>query len=536
MTANHRLEYSPLVLIQKPFIACLIALLAGLLAPFAFAPYHLWPLSILSMAGLFFLIQRVRTPFRIGFCYAIGFYGYGLSWIHVSIYQFGGIPLWGSFFLVGLLVIYLALFPAFSCWLAAKWPSHHSLTFALLGFPGCWLLGEWLRARLFTGFPWLMPGYSQIYSPLSGYASSFGVYGVTLVLLCCAGLLVCWLSRPRHLISLIVLALIVSGGTLLKWVTFTHAHSPVRIALVQGNEAIETKWAPENRMPTLKRYWQLTEQQNNTDIIVWPESALPLLESQASAYLTALDQTLTQKQQALVTGIIHRSATGQYYNALIVLGQKTKPGSHSAPYQFNNQDRYYKRHLLPIGEFVPFEKWLRPLAKLFNLPMSSFSRGTNQQSDILVNGHHWLSAICYEIAFGNEIQSLISQQTDAILTISNDTWFGRSIGPAQHLEIAQMRALEFQRPVVRGTNTGYTALINSHGQITKQLPIYKTAVLHGEMTPRTGQTPYQRWGLWPVYLFEFIAAMLMIQQIRSRIKLNKVQIQSSNKVESNADN
>lgn len=503
----------------KTPLACLLAVVAGLLAPFAFAPFQLWPMMLLSLALLFVVLERSHWPFWVGFCYALGFYGYGLSWIHVSIFEFGGVPLAVSYALVALLVFYLALFPAFACYLAAKWPTPRRTLYYLVIFPGCWILTEWLRARLFTGFPWLMPGYSQINSPLAGYAATFGVYGVTLTSVMFSALIVYWLKRPSQVMRLLLPALILLLGWALGQHSYTQAQPALKVALVQGNEAIETKWVPENRIPTLKRYWQLTNAHKDADIIIWPESALPMLESQAEPYLRSFDHDLSARNQALITGIIHRDPlTDQYYNAIVVLGQKTANSEDSTAYAYGGKDRYYKRHLLPIGEFVPFEKWLRPLAKLFDLPMSSFSDGQDHQADITVKGHHWLSAICYEIAFGNEIQQMISAKTDAILTISNDTWFGRSAGPAQHLEIAQMRALEFQRPVVRGTNTGYTALIDSHGKITQSLPIYETQVLAGTIIPHTGRTGYQIWGLWPIYLFELVAAILLFRTLGKRTK------------------
>ncbi|CAG8998108.1 MAG: Apolipoprotein N-acyltransferase [Candidatus Celerinatantimonas neptuna] len=493
----------------------LLALFVGSLSSFAFAPYHLWPLLVIGFIILLWILAKTDFPFRVGFCFALGFYAVGLRWVHVSIYKFGGLPISVSYIAVLLLAAYLALYPALSCWLAAKWP-RKNLGFSLFWFPACWMISEWLRAHILTGFPWLMPGYSLTNTQLSDYASLFGVYGVSLILLWLSAALFELTRHPkRYKIPALSIIVILAGSFFLRHVQFTHPHQPLKIALIQGNEAIDTKWAPENRIPTLKRYWNLTQKQTDSDVIIWPESALPVIEYDAQGYLKMLDKYMLKRHQTLITGIIHQNQiNGHYYNALVVLGQKTKTGTSSPLYRYNDSDRYYKRHLLPIGEFVPFAKWLRPLAKLFDLPMSSFSRGSDHQPDIRVRGHHWLSAICYEIAFGTELQHLITPDTDTILTISNDTWFGHSIGPEQHLQIAQMRAIEFQRPVVRGTNTGLTALINSRGQITALLPTYKTAVLHGTIVPATGETPYQRWGLGPIYLYLAIALLIFIRQRR----------------------
>lgn len=495
----------------KTLPACLIAFIAGAIASFSFAPYQLWPLIFISFAALIYCLERSKAPFRVGLFFGLGLYCIGLRWVHVSMYLFGGIPLFVSYLLVLALALYLALFPALACYLASKWPQPRSVAFRYLAFPAAWMVGEWLRARLLTGFPWLMPGYSQVDAPLANFASIVGVYGVSVIVLWVAAALYSALgvfqsTSKRQAVSAIgVIVIAFALGVLLKNVTFTHAEKPLSVALVQGNESIENKWAAQNRIPTLNRYWQMTRQ-SNADVVIWPESALPFSEYDAKDYLKTMDELLTKRQQTLISGIIHQDQhTEQYYNALVVLGQKTANVANSQPYEYNGQDRYYKRHLLPIGEFVPFASILRPLAKFFDLPMSDFSEGKQDQLPIDVKGHHWLSAICYEIAFGSELNAMITPDIDTILTISNDTWFGHSIGPAQHLQIAQMRAIEFQRPVVRATNTGITALIDRHGHISAQLPMFKTLVLNGHITPATGQSIYQRIGLWPIYILFIIA-------------------------------
>lgn len=507
----------------KTLPACLIALIAGAIASFSFAPYNFWLLIFISFSGLIYCLEHSRVPFRVGLFFGLGLFCTGLRWVHVSMYLFGGISLSVSYLLVLALALYLALFPALACYLANKWPHPRSAAFRYLAFPAAWMLGEWLRARLFTGFPWLMPGYSQVNEPLGNFASIVGVYGVSVIVLWIAAAFYSILrsftasSKRQGAFALVVISAAFIVGFSLKNVMFTHPEKPLSITLVQGNESIETKWAAQNRIPTLNRYWQMTRD-SHADVVVWPESALPFSEYEAKGYLKTMDRLLTQRHQTLITGIIHQNQqTQQYYNALVVLGQKSANEAKNQPYHYNDSDRYYKRHLLPIGEFVPFASILRPLAKFFNLPMSDFSRGKPNQPPIRVKGHHWLSAICYEIAFGTELNAMMKPDIDTILTISNDTWFGHSIGPAQHLQIAQMRAIEFQRPVVRATNTGITGLINRHGQISAQLPMFKTLALNGNITPATGQSIYQRIGLWPIYIL-FIIAFISYWLTNKRVK------------------
>lgn len=505
----------------KSRLVYLFALLIGALASFSFAPYSFGLLMIVTMAGLLFLIEQHAHPFRVGFCFALGFYSVGLRWVHVSIHTYGGLPLIVSYLAVGLLAAYLALYPALACYLVKKWPSRAYLSYRFLAFPACWMLGEWLRAHILTGFPWLMVGYSQVDNAIGQWGSLFGIYGVSVMVLWLAAALYTLLAKTPSISLKCRIALVIpigciwAGGQFLAQHQFTTPTSqPMTVMLVQGNESIENKWSAKNQEDTISRYLSMTfasdkSKDHHADVVIWPESAMPMLEQQFTSYANAIDKMMAMRHQALITGIIHRdSHTQDYYNALIVLGQKTALNQKNPSYKNDKSDRYYKRHLLPIGEFVPFKKYLRPLGKLFDLPMSDFSEGSANQPQIQVKGHRWLSAICYEIAFGDELQQLITSQTDTLLTISNDTWFGHSIGPAQHLQIAKMRAIELQRPLVRATNSGLSATVDIHGHVIKQLPPFISANLYSKIQPATGYTPYQRWGRIPIYMLFMIALIV----------------------------
>ncbi|GAB1624127.1 apolipoprotein N-acyltransferase [Agarivorans albus] len=506
--------------VLTPRLRLLAAFVCGLIAPFAFAPYGLWPLMPLSLLGLLLLLKPEQSGFKLGFCYGLGWFGYGIHWVHVSMAEFGGMPLIVSLALMALLVAYLALYPAFSCWLANKWQGPRRLAFFLLWFPACWLLGEWLRSWVLTGFPWLQPGYSQIDSPLSTIAPVFGLYGVTwLVLLIAASAALILVNKGKvRWVACLTIALPLVLGLTFKGVSWTQAQDSLKVALVQGNVPLDIKWLPQHRAASLVMYQQETAAIEDADVIVWPESAIAALEYEVIDFLHDLDGQLLNKQQALITGVIaHNLQNNQYYNALITLGQQTEEAGASSAYYYENPNRYYKNHLLPIGEFVPFEQLLRPLAPFFNLPMSSFNRGDTMQQNLEVKGHQWLAAICYEIAFGELLRPQFTPETDAIITVSNDAWFGTSIGPQQHLEIAQMRALEFGRPVVRSTNTGVTAIIDRFGNIQQRAPEYQQLTLTDDVTPATGITPYQRFGLWPVALIVLLGlASGLVQRIRQR--------------------
>ncbi|WP_432453707.1 MULTISPECIES: apolipoprotein N-acyltransferase [unclassified Agarivorans] len=500
-------------LLLSPRLSLLAALVSGLIAPFAFAPYGYWPLMPLSLLALLGLLKPSRSGFKLGFCYGLGWFGYGVHWVHVSMAEFGGMPLIASLSLMALLTCYLALYPALACYLANQWRGKRRWVFYLAWFPACWLLSEWLRSWVLTGFPWLQPGYSQIDSPLASIAPIFGLYGVTwlVLLLAAASALLITIQGKMRWLAAVIVATPLLVGWLFQGHAWTTAQTPIQVALVQGDVPLDIKWLPENRAESLSMYQQQTLNIEQADVIIWPESAIAAIEYQVIDFLHDLDGQLLQRQQALITGVIaHDLQSNRYYNALITLGQQTEQVAASASYYYENPNRYYKNHLLPIGEFVPFEDLLRPLAPYFNLPMSSFARGEENQNNLQVKGHHWLAAICYEIAFGELLRPQLTDTTDAIVTVSNDAWFGHSIGPQQHLEIARMRALEFGRPVLRSTNTGVTAIINRFGKIQQRAPEYQQLTLSGAVTPATGATPYQRLGLWPIallILFGFATAL-----------------------------
>ena len=442
------------------------------------------------------LIKVKHKPFLAGWLFGLGWFGAGISWVHVSIADFGGLPLIASVSLMVLLCGYLALFPALAFWLTVRyfatrlWP---------LTLPFFWVLSEWLRSWLLTGFPWLSLGYSQIDSPLSGWVPLLGETGVTAFIIICASAL----GVVRHFKQLfnaiiITLALYGSGwvASNYNWVTPKHTYN---IAMVQGNIAQSLRWVPEQDTPTMNSYLKLTEPLWDNDVIIWPEAAIPKLEPLALAYISQLDARAFKENTALITGIVNYNwESDEAWNNLIVVGKKL-PHDTTASYRYFHNNRYAKHHLLPIGEFVPFEDWLRPLAPLFDLPMSSFSRGDYQQPNLIANGIHFAPAICFEIAFPRQVAANVNYQTDIIITVSNDAWFGHSHGPAQHLEIARMRALEFGRPVVRATNNGITAFINEKGEVTAQLPQFVAAGITAPVTATTGLTPYHRiqdLGVW----------------------------------------
>jgi len=476
-----------------------LCFISGLSLVFAYAPFSQWYLTLFIPAFTFQKIKQ-QTPKKsaklMGF-FAFGWFASGISWVHVSIDQFGGLPLAVSLSLMLLLCLYLAIFPAIAAYLTAKFSVKQQLNLWLL--PPFWLIGEYLRSVVLTGFPWLSLGYSQINSPLASFAPVVGEVGITALILIINIYLVTLFnaikfkdSKRLILPTLLIFSLGIVNYVLAKltWVQVTG--KKVNVALVQGNIAQSMKWTPEQEWPTMLKYLDLTLENFDVDLVIWPESAIPAIEPAVQDYLATVNRSALLNNSAVITGIINYNfESKEYFNSLIVLGNKHKNDEQG--YFYFHSNRYSKNHLLPIGEFVPFQEWLRPLAPLFNLPQSSFSRGDYVQKNLIANDLHILPLLCFEIAFPHQLAANLTDQTNLLLTVSNDAWFGNSHGPHQHMDIARMRALEFGRPLLRSTNNGITAVVDHQGNFIARIPQFKEKVLKAEVALVKGETPYSQW-------------------------------------------
>jgi apolipoprotein N-acyltransferase len=499
-----------------------LSFILGLSLVFAYAPFSQWWLTLIIPALWFSIIDKANSKqaSKQGFIFGLAWFASGISWVHVSMDQFGGLPLAVSLLLMLLLCLYLALFPALACFLTSYFSQKKQLSLWLL--PAFWAISEYCREVFLTGFPWLSLGYSQIDSPLAVFAPIIGETGLTLVVLIINILVFKLISSAqgyfketpntqRSTITLnasLLFTLIILTFALhhVNWVVPTG--KTFKTALVQANIKQELKWLPEQEWPTMLKFLDLTRKNYDADLIVWPESAVPSFEPAVQDYLESVNKSASLNNSAIITGILNYNfETKKYFNSLIVLGNKHKTDN-SGSYYYGHSNRYNKHHLLPIGEFVPFGDLLRPLAPFFNLPQSSFSRGDYQQDNLIANDIHILPLICFEIAFPKQLAANFTDKTQVILTVSNDAWFGNSHGPHQHQDIARMRALEFGRPLIRSTNTGITATIDHLGKITAIIPQFEEAVLTTTMQLVEGHTPYSRWGWLTIWLLPLL--MLLI--------------------------
>ena len=278
----------------------------------------------------------------------------------------------------------------------------------------------------------------------------------------------------------------------------------LNVSLVQGNIEQNLKWDPNYLYQTMENYGRLIgDNLGKTDLIILPEAAFPTYENSIQPFFQMLQSLAEKANTEVMIGTIYQDETlGKLFNSIVVVGNQT------APYQMQTANRYNKHHLVPFGEYVPLENILRPLGSVFNLPMSAFQSGAPVQQALQAKNLNFTAAICYEIILGAQLRKNLTVNSDFILTVSNDAWFGNSIGPWQHLQMAQMRALEFGKPVIRATNTGVTAFINAQGEIVAQAPQFVETVLTHKIAPTEGKTPYAVLGDTPLFILSAVFFLL----------------------------
>lgn len=494
---------------SRNYLSLSIAFVAGLLCVFGFAPFGFFPVPVLALAVLFRLWSRAGTPGAagwLGFAFGVGLFAAGIGWIYVALHDYGGMPMLLALIATLLFAAFLALFPALAGYAQARLPAlnlavfrspeedkrpHPAVTFRIpvqvaLGvlMPAAWVAVEWLRGLIFTGFPWLTLGYAHSNSPLAGYAPVLGVYGVSLVAAASAGLLATlWSERwnRQGKIALGVLAALWVGGAALRTVEWTQPQGePFSVALVQGNIAQDIKFNEDALVGTLETYRRLALSAD-AQLTVLPETAFPLLREEVPTSLVEqLRLHARMNDGDMLIGAFERDEKG-FYNSVFTLGAAT-------------EQRYRKEHLVPFGEFIPLRYVLGPLINdVLNIPMGDLARGGENQKPLEVAGQHIAVNICYEDVFGEEIIRALPQAT-LLVNVTNDAWYGDSYAAEQHNQIAQLRALETGRMMLRATNTGVTSIIGTDGKVLQQLPQHEEGVLSGMAQGYEGITPYVRFG------------------------------------------
>jgi apolipoprotein N-acyltransferase len=481
---------------------------AGALSVAGFAPLAAYPLPILALWGLL-LLWRSATPrvaFLAGFAFGAGLFGVGASWVYVSLHDFGAMP--APLAAIGTVAYcaILSLYPAGAGWCFSRLRAGGPAAVAL-AFPALWTLFEWWRGWMFTGVPWLALGYSQVDSPLGGFAPLIGVYSVSFVTALCAALLAVMVGFGRARVAAGMALLFIFGvGHFLRQVEWTSpVGQPVRVSLLQGNISQDLKFQAGRYAATLALYKRLIEASDGR-LIVLPETAIPrFLDDVDPRYLDRIAKTAAERGADVLLGVPVRAPGRLYYNSVVSLG--------TSPIQ-----RYDKAHLVPFGEFVPYGfHWI---VNSVAIPMSDFSLGTDNPKPLDLAGQKVAPNICWEDAFGEEIIRQLPEAT-LLVNVSNVAWFGDSLAPSQHLQISRMRAIETGRTMLRATNTGMTAIVDPHGRVVGRLPQFTEGILSGEAQGYTGATPYVRWGNPPIVVACFALVIALVLHRRRALRAAK---------------
>ncbi len=464
-----------------------------------------WWLQLLALAGLAWQLDRCRT-FRhgltLGWLFATAWLCGIFWWLFISLHTYGGLasPL-AVLAVLGLAVFlgtYYALASAVYVAIAPAGRTRRALVFAAL-----WLMAELARVQFFTGFPWGQAGYAHVSGWLDDYARWIGVHGITFLAAFLAAGLAGWGQSRRQVLLFPLTALVIVGLAMLAGRQTSTPAGSLQVTLLQGNIPQNEKFLPGSGLPTALRWYAEQLQGAKTALVVAPETALPLLPQQLpEGYWSALQSRFATGGQAALIGIPRGSYEAGYANSVVGLKPAPAPAAGAAGaapvYHFD------KHHLVPFGEFVP--PGFRWFINLMNIPLGDFSRGALGQPSFEWQGQRLAPNICYEDLFGEELAVAFADVAAAptiLVNVSNIGWFGNTVAIDQHLAISRMRSLEFERPMIRATNTGATVIIDHTGRVTHELPRHTRGALVGEVEGRQGLTPYVQWvsryGLWPFW-------------------------------------
>ncbi len=480
---------------MRPALQSLLVLAAGAALPLAFAPFHQFWLAPLSYAVLLCAWRNVppRRAAWIGFLYGCASFGFGTYWTFIAVRVFGGAPIaLASFLMIGLTVV-LAAFVAVAGDVAARFFRTSGGVAWLATLPTMFVLGEWLRGWLFTGFGWLGAGYSQTDSWLMGYAPLGGILAMSFAVLATSGAIVTLAlgTLRERMAAGGVLVAVWLGGLVASGREFTQPKpGTLDVALAQGNIAQNIKYEPDELPGMMTLYSDLTKQSAGADLVVWPEAAIPTLLEYVPEYLAGVRQQAAAQGSTVLLGILRlppgATSVEEFQNILVA---------------FTDEPQIYvKRHLVPFGEYFPVPDFIRSWMRDMNLPTGDDIPWADDQAPFDVAGEKVAITICYEDVFGAEQLRFLPEAT-LLVNVSNDGWFGDSIAPHQHLQIARVRAAEAGRYMLRATNTGVTAVIDNRGGVVETLPQFHVGLLKQTARGYTGATPYARVGNGLVVVF-----------------------------------
>nr|BET44384.1 MAG: apolipoprotein N-acyltransferase [Candidatus Aschnera chinzeii] len=505
----------------------MLSLCLGACGTLSFSPFDIWPTAIISIIGLnYLIINKSNTEgFFIALWWGIGLFGFGINWIYISIIYYTNISYSLGVIIITVLIIYLSLYPGIFAYIINTYYKKCNIYRLLFASPVIWHITEYLRGIILTGFPWLQFGYTQIDGPLKNIAPLFGVEMITITMVIISNSLILSIKEKKVIYVIFGIIILIIPKIIMnyKWITPLN-DKKIHLVLVQGNIDQNIKWQKNYLFNNINTYIKLSKPYFNLNkIIVWPESAIVINEADISSWLKYFDKMLKIHNTVLITGIITtnniKNENINFFNSIISLGNEIA-------YNYQTNNRYYKHHLVPFGEYIPFHVILKSIFKNINIPMSNFINGKYKQKQLIAGKFKLTPSICYESILGNQIKDNFKPNTDFILTITNDAWFRDSHGPWQHLQMTRMRALELGRPLVQASNNGITAIIKPNGDIQNKIPQFKRTVLIDELIPTTGITPFSYYGNLPTSIF---LSILFLFSMKNIISIKNKKIISKNK-------
>ena len=489
MIELQRVKQNPYYLLE------LLALTCGALLPLSFAPYEYYWLQFPLIAYVFLVCieQKPAIAFRRAYLFGLGWFVHGIYWLFYSLHFHGGMPAPVAVITIVLLSAYMALFPAFAFYLSNKLIKTSRFNMLIVIYPISWMIFDWLRGYFLTGFPWVQIGIAHIDTYLSGYAPLIGGLGIGLLVTVVSGLIAASSFDAKYKITVPSILVIYFAGYLLSQIEWTEAvDEPIKVSMIQGNINQADKWKSKNYRPTLQMYKELTQQHWDSDLIVWPETAIPGFRHRVPAYLKSLAKEAKETKTDVMLGVFVRDAESKrYYNSMITLDDQV----------------YLKRHLVPLGEYFPLRPILGFFAQWVNIPMSDIDSGKDEQPLIKAAGQTIGLSICFEDAFDRSVLLDLPEAT-LLVNVSNDAWFEDSVQPWQHHQIARMRAAESGRVLVRVTNTGVSSIIDRNGDVLHITQQFKREVLTAEVQAYKGATPYVMWANYLLVISGVITLIL----------------------------
>jgi apolipoprotein N-acyltransferase len=479
--------------------ATVVAFLAGAVMVLAFAPFNLVLLAPVGLAVWFALLRGANphAALRHGYAFGLGLFGFGVSWIFNSLLIFGQAPWLVATLITVLFVLYLAIYPALLGWIAARYLARAPLLSWLLALAGGFVLLELLRGWLFSGFPWLLTGHVLLDSPARFWLPLTGEAGAGLLVALTAAVLVLVTAGRFALGAVLAVVLVVVSLAAMPWQWIRATGAPISVAIVQANIDQARKWEEDGVQHALDLYMDMSGEAAGTALLVWPETAIPAFYFEVYPVLEPFSAGLEAQGTELVTGIFdYDPADGSMHNSI----RHVPSGA-----------TYDKRQLVPFGEYLPLRRQMAWLHGLLDIPMSDLTPGTGRGLVKMAGRAAGLS-VCYEAAYARRIRTALPE-AGFLLNVSNDAWFGATLAPHQHLQIARVRSLEMGRPMIRATNTGISALIDAEGRVTASAGLFTREVLRGEVQPQQGHTPAARFGPWPALA---VTLLLLVPALRSR--------------------